>query len=349
MSLINKMLKDIETRQGGAGTRPRPIFQDLKPARTAASQSKRGSLLLLLLVAAVGAGGFYIWTRPPATASLPTPTADVVTPAPVIAEVTPAPIDSVLPSATPPALKQPSTPTPKAKLPAAAERAAAPAVAPAARKPAAAPEADSPDSTARIEKVERPYTAEERADLAYREAAQLRSQGQSTEAEQRLRALLAQHPKHMAAREMLVGIQLGGGRWLEGQATLEQGVAQVPAHLPFRFQLARLRLEQGAESQAIALLDQANTDGLGDPELLAFLAAIHQRGGRHAEAVKNYRAALTQRAQEGRWWVGLGISLESLQDSNAARDAYRRALDSGQLPANLARYAEDRLKALVTR
>lgn len=348
MSLINKMLKDIEARQGGSGPNPRPIFQDLQPARATPAHSARGPLVWVLLAVAVGGGGFFAWTRTPVTPSAPTQV--VTAPVPVMVEAVAAPVASEPSPVATPALEQPAAPaTPP---PAKAERSPEPKAAPPARKTASVAKSDSksePDSAARIEKVERPYTPEERAEMAYREAVQLRSQGETTAAEQRLRALLSEHPKHKAARELLAGIQLGGGRWLEGQATLEQGVAQVPAHLPFRFQLARLHLEQGAESQAIALLEQARQDGLADPELLAFLAAIQQRGGRHVDAVKNYRAALNLRAQEGRWWVGLGISLESQQDTSPARDAYRRALDSGQLPANLARYAEDRLKALVTR
>jgi len=47
--------------------------------------------------------------------------------------------------------------------------------------------------------------------------------------------------------------------------------------------------------------------------------------------------------------VGLGISLETEKDNDAARTAYRRALDTGRLTSSLARYAEDRLKALVAR
>jgi MSHA biogenesis protein MshN len=65
--------------------------------------------------------------------------------------------------------------------------------------------------------------------------------------------------------------------------------------------------------------------------------------------VKNYQVALAARPQEGRWWVGLGISLETQQDGGAARDAYRRALDTGRLTSSLARYAEDRLRALIAR
>ena len=59
--------------------------------------------------------------------------------------------------------------------------------------------------------------------------------------------------------------------------------------------------------------------------------------------------SLTSRPLEGRWWVGLGISLETQKDTDAARSAYRNALDTGRLTAGLTRYAEDRQKALTAR
>jgi MSHA biogenesis protein MshN len=200
-----------------------------------------------------------------------------------------------------------------------------------------------------MEKTERPYTAEEQAENTYQEAARLQAQGNAVEAERRLKALLAAQPKHVKARELLVGIHLANGRVPEAQETLEQGTVQVPAHLAFRYQLARLYLERGEEARAVSLLEETRQQGHSDPELPAFLAALYQRVGRHADAVKSYQVALAARPQEGRWWVGLGISLETQQDSGAARDAYRRALDTGRLTSSLARYAEDRLKALIAR
>lgn len=353
MSLINKMLKDLESRQGAASPQPggRPIFQDLHAVNR---DRQRARSLVIGVLAAVGlaAAGYYGVTHwdnrstPTAATTLPmvaaTPVSPAVDTAATLTSTAPAPV------VTPPAT---ATVVPSPKPPAPAKPAAA---RPSATKPVSAKtktvKAEAvPNAAAQFERTERPYSAEELAENAYRDAAQLRAQGNPAEAERRLKTLLASNPKQVKARELLASIQLDSGRWAEAQETLEQGVTQVPEYLAFRFQLARLYLEHGADEQALALLESARRDGRSDPELYGFLAALYQRAGRHADAVKNYQEALALRPTEGKWWLGLGISLEATKNVSSARDAYRRALESGRLTASLSRYAEDRLRALAAR
>lgn len=344
MSLINKMLKDLETRQGGGARAERPIFQDLHSTHSARNRGYRAPVVALVLLLA-GVVGIYSWNRWREN------TATVVTgSAPVKLAQTPAaieqpPVAAPTPESVPPVTAVAKAPAVAVK-PKPARKQASPATRP---QPVVTTVAKAGTGPARIEKTDRPYSSAELAENAYQEAARLRSQGDAAGAERRVRALLATDPKHVKARELLTGLQLENGRWLEAQDTLEQGMVQLPAHLAFRYQLARLHLERGELARAVSLLEAARLPGQTDPELPAFLAALYQRSGRHAEAVTSYQEALAARPQEGRWWVGLGISLETQKDSDAARTAYRRALDTGRLTSNLARYAEDRLKALVTR
>ena len=347
MSLINKMLKDLETRQGGGARAERPIFQDLHSAHSARQPGRRAPVVALVLLL-VGIAGIYSWSRwydnKITVVSAPAP-AIAVAQAPAIVE--PVPPAAPIVESTPPAPAAVKAPAPVAK-PKPVKKVESPAAPP---KPVAtaAVESETGSGPARIEKTARPYSPEELAENAYQEAARLRTQGDAAGAERQLKTLLATEPKHVKARELLSGMQLENGRLLEAQATLEQGVAQLPAHLGFRYLLARLYLERGELVLAVNVLEAARRPGLNDPELPAFLAAVYQRAARHADAVKSYQEALTSRPQEGRWWVGLGISLETQKDSDAARSAYRNALDTGRLTSSLARYAEDRLKALVAR
>jgi len=356
MSLINKMLKDLEARQGG-GLRhdARPIFHDLQPV---AVERRRRHLVIgvVVLVTAVAAGVYALQRSidVPRVSALPPNISPPVPPPPaaepvVASAAAPSPAPAPAPTVTPAVIPPVAVAKPAAAKPAPAEPKAmtAPKVrAPEKKAPLPVKEAAEP---ARIEKTERKPSPEELAENAYRDAARAHASGNPAEAERLLKALLVSAPKYTRARELLAGIQLDGGRWLEAQDTLEQGVTLAPEHLPFRYSLARLYLEHGSAAQAEKLLEDARRAGHTDPELHAFLAALQQRGGRHAEAAKSYREALALRPEEGRWWLGLGISLEAQQEGASAQEAYRRALGSGRLAANLARYAEDRLKALTVR
>lgn len=372
MSLINKMLKDLEVRKDGAGRVERPIFQDLHSVHSERRRG-RGLWVVALVLMVLGSAALYSWNRwgddltrlttkpapavilaqaPPAIPEPPTPVlpqVQEVVPVPVVVTKPPKPaarstspkmgeVDRIKNERSKPAkvsgapIAKPSTPESNIRQD---ERSRATSSAEA--------------GPGRMEKTERPYTADEQAENTYQEALRLKAQGNAVEAERQLKALLAAQPKHVKARELLVGIHFANARVPEAQDTLEQGMAQVPAHLAFRYQLARLYLERGEEPRAVSLLEDARRQGHSDPELPAFLAALYQRAGRHADAVKSYQVALAARPEEGRWWVGLGISLETQQDGGAARDAYRHALDTGRLTSSLARYAEDRLKALIAR
>ena len=133
------------------------------------------------------------------------------------------------------------------------------------------------------------------------------------------------------------------GHWREAQQLLEQGVDKVPAHYPFAQLLARIYVEHGAEEKALTVMEESRRAGASNPDYLAFLAALYQRTGKHAEAVNTYKEAVMLNPREGRAWLGLAISLEAVQDWNNAGAAYQRAIGSGTLDDNLLKYARQRL------
>ncbi len=76
------------------------------------------------------------------------------------------------------------------------------------------------------------------------------------------------------------------------------------------------------------------------------VAALLQRLNRHEEAIREYLAALTIAPGVGAWWIGLGISQEASNRGKEAAESLRRAKLTGTLNANLAAYADQRLRQL---
>ena len=328
MSLINKMLKDLEARQADL-RRPDPqsIYQGLRASGTGAARDRRRVVVVwtgaavLLLAGVVGWLGWQRYGRQPQPevaaqpATVAVPTGPLLEPKPAVKPV-----------------------VPRSRV--------APARTVAAAHPAAPARKDQ--AVADIEITGHPLTKAEQAENAYRDAVLLVREHRANDAEQRLRSALALNPQHAYARETLAGLLVEQGRWLEAQTLLEEGVKLLPAQASMAFMLARLYAEQGKNAAALQLLERVQPQAGGDPDYAAFMAALYQRTGRNSDAIKSFRQAISARPTEGRWWAGLGISLEAENDRDGARAAYRHATDLN-LDPRLAEYVTDRLKQLDDR
>ena len=202
---------------------------------------------------------------------------------------------------------------------------------------------ESPADSGVMNKKLKPLSPDERAESEYRQAVSLLQKGRAADAEKHLKVALNISAEHPQSRELLAGLALQNGRWHEAQQTLEQGIEKVPAHYPFALLLARIQIEHGADQKALAVMEASRQAGAGSADYMAFLAELYRRAGNHAEATKAYTEAIKLNPQEGRAWVGMGISLEAAQDWKTAGDAYQRAIETGSLDDNLLKYARQRL------
>ncbi len=390
MSLINKMLKDLDTRTGGtvdpAGVTA--AHTGLRPVPSPRRHSWRGAWITGLVIAGLAAGlyGGYEWglRGEPATPenardltaapkSKGEDTASKVTrnapgaasagqadkPMPpqaaagkVVQPSKPEAQEAVLARAglaNPEAVKDRAHQTPAAAtslrpLPSGQSMAVSGSGAKTTRRTAGSRQA-KPSRESSVSKRARPPTAEEQAGAGYQQAQRSLQQARPLAAEQQLRKALEIDPAHIAARELLVSLLLSKGQWQLAQQQLQHGLDAAPKHYRFAQVLARLHAEHGEDQQALMVLAASRVQAAGDPEYLALMAAIFQRAGQHADAARAYRQAVTVQPRQGKWWLGMAISLEAENNVQAAREAYHRAATSG-LDGKLRQYAEQRLAAL---
>lgn len=364
MSLINQVLKDLEQRRegpvspGGGGISTTPRY-------TVARRHSNfilyifGVVLLVLSLAM----GFLVWDRlsgttPPLIMSMGRAPA-------------PAPTVSFRPSDAPPAEPGSQPPpedtivglvdTSKAEAAPRVQDKPRPAQEPLIRSEAKGPEAKAEkpapektvakpaaaaDEAGRVEKQRRPLTPRQLADKAFAGGYAALRRGDLAEGERQLRAALRHSPGHVKSREMLAGIYIKSGRYVEAGQLLQQGIAIQPAHSMFRKLYARVLLEQQALDKAVAILEQRLPALAQDTDYYALLAALYQRQGRYENAAALYRKMLDTNPMVGLWWIGLGISLEKLEQNEAAREAYEKARASGTLAAQMIQYTDNRLAAL---
>lgn len=202
------------------------------------------------------------------------------------------------------------------------------------------------DGPPRIEKQPREPTARERASAEYRLAVALLSDGRPGAAAESLRAVLRADPAHADARLMLSNLHVEQRQLPEARSTLEQGLALDAAQPRLAMPLARIQVELGDSAAAAETLARAAPAATANAEYRGFHAAVLQRLGRHAEAAAEFHAALRLLPEAGVWWMGLGLSLESEGQRAAAREALRRARETGRLSPELDRFVAGKLETI---
>lgn len=350
MSVINKMLQDLDRRQAlGAGVEQSVVRA---PSAKTGGHEWFWRILAVLLTAALAWMGWVavqLMPRKPLVTELAFQAAAearsrTAKPAPVVTEE-----------------PKPVTEEPKPEAPVVSEalrlaltletplkpEAAKPAAPIAAKKEKAAPAQPVVVAAKPIDKRERIRTANDNAEAYFRRAALLLSHGRVSEAEEQLVAALRTDPAHTAARQAYVALLLEQRRIDAAQRLLQEALALNPQQPTFALTLARIHVGQREYGVALEVLDRAGPAGAGNADFQAMRGAVLQRIGRHAEAVDAYQAALRGGAtQPPTTWIGLGISLESLGRRSEAVMAYRRALGAGAIAPEAREYAESRARAL---
>ncbi|MEW7847079.1 tetratricopeptide repeat protein [Massilia aurea] len=336
MSLINKMLKDLDARAGQPGAAPLP--GDVRPVLP---PERRGPVLR---VALVGGGllalvaGVTGW-KMMQTAPMPAPKPAVLAAAPVTVNV-PAPVPA--PALAPVVDVAPAAPLPEP------EPEPKPAIKPAAPVDTAPPKARLAPRTVVADKPApsggRIETTPQRAENAYRRALGVLEDGRVTEAIATLQAGLQIDPRHEASRQTLVGLLIEAGRPDDAMRQLQAALAIDARQPALAMLLARLQLERGGP--AIDTLMRTLPYAAGNGEYHAFLAGVLQREGRAREAADNYQAALKRAPGNGVWWMGLGIALQAERRDAEAAAAFAQAQASGTLSPELQAFVERRLGQL---
>ena len=350
MSLINKMLQDLDARGGAGGQLHAPELKAVPNAE----RDRRPLLLLggVAVFALLAAGGWMGWKYWQGRAAASAP-AIARAPAPKMIAIAPAaPKPQVAPAA-------PAVPAQDAAPAAPAVAASAPAddAKPAAevRKPRhrAARERGSDASTGmRIAPVVtgsgntvRDLGPEQMAENTYRRALVSLQEGRVSEALADLERALDINPRNDAARQTYISLLLENKRPDEAVRQLRLALGIDPRQPGLAMVLARLQLEKGgpALETLMKTLPYAGNSG----EYHAFLAGVLQKQQRNPEAIEQYEEALKLSPQNGVWWMGLGISLQAEKRVPEAREAYQRAKSGNGLSAELQAFVSHKLDQLA--
>lgn len=212
--------------------------------------------------------------------------------------------------------------------------------------PKAAPYAAPPKAAApgAIDKTPAAKTLRERSEADYRRAVGLVNGARTGEATDLLLDVLRQDGGHVASRQLLARLLIEQRRNDEAMAILAEGLAAQPGQVPWAMTLARLQVDRGDLAGAARTLQQSQPFASGNADYQGFAGHVQHRLGHEKESVDFYQAAVRLAPTEGRWWLGLGLSLEADHRAAEAREAFLRARASGSLNADLATVVDQKLR-----
>jgi MSHA biogenesis protein MshN len=370
--------------QGGLGERAEGLARYVRPVRSGGILSRYSwRITALVLLVAAGWAAWAMWQPAPQAlvadtareskgaqaarkeavslpAAEPTPRLAAAAAVSPLSDAIAAPAPDVQtdrPASKEPArvdMPRPATePTPSVSRPAArsAARSAArkkPAKAPPAQEtePSTEPSVDAAaPGPGRIERRSN-FAPNELAESEFLRAVALVNQGRIAEGVEGLHATLKIDPAHERARQTLVVLLVDAGRVDEAAGMLREGLALNAQNTGFAMLLARIMVEHNDVAGALSVLQKHAAPADQNPHFHAFVAALYQRLDRHEEAIEQYRTALRLAPSAGIWWVGLGISCQSVGRQKEALDAFNTAKSGGSLSPDLLSFVDQRLRQL---
>ena len=363
MSLINKMLQDLDARGGAKGGAATGLDVRAVPERDTSQRMLMagGAALAVAVIAAGGWFGWRYWQQHAALTRVAAPPQMQIVQKPFV----PLPPLPPLPEASASTATAKARPQIQAVDPAdhplaqAPEQAAHHARGKRARLEEAAPAVPERPAQAgqrsRVASASASSTVKpqqgvdlslvQQSENAYRRALASLQEGRVSEAIAGMDNALDLNPRNDGARQTLIGLLVENKRSDEAIRNLRLALAIDPGQPPMAMLLARLQMEQGAPASATLLRTLPYAKNNADYR--AFLGAALQREQRNAEAAEQYQAALKLAPQNGVWWMGLGISLQADKRLPEAKEAYEHAKSSGSLNAELSVFVDRKLLQLA--
>ena len=377
MSLINKMLRDLDARHEVAGKSPLANGVRSLPDADAEARPRFGRGMWAFLIVAglafvvLQLSDFWLPQvrlllkdkAPVPARPVPLPVATVPAQAPPPAAPAPPPAlaENVLP--LPPLndalMAQADTASPSGdgrgglKMETALAREPAPPQAAAtvdrtAERPVERPRAAAAPRTARADAHvvidNKDPLAGDRSEAEYRKGIAAFKQGHLSEAAAIFRSVLREDPRHLGARQALLGMLAEAKQWEEAQSLLKDALSIMPTHYLWAMALARIQVERGNTAAALETLMQHIAYAEKRADYQGFAGVLLQRLQRPREAAQRFQVAAQLKPSEGRWWLGLAMALEADGRPAEAREAFIRAQNSDGLTPETQAFIASKLR-----
>ena len=153
--------------------------------------------------------------------------------------------------------------------------------------------------------------------------------------------------REVRTRKQLAAMLFSKSMLTEAQSVLQRGLRITPADSSLRLMLSRIHFKTGNNEQAFNVLLQHPYSQIANDELLSFRAALAEKIGKYEIAEQDYQMLVRRNPLEAKWWLGLGVAQDKQQLSQRAIDSYLQAQQLKQLPAQVEDFVEQRIQLLA--
>ncbi|WP_016954602.1 tetratricopeptide repeat protein [Catenovulum agarivorans] len=381
MSVINQMLKDLDSRQHQGKSADNQDYPQI-PAQTAQQpQSKRKLIWSLLAVIVLVYAVWMFWpqiqqqfpqlsqikqtevtapvattqndTKPAAPVAVAKPqkiiSATLATPAAPTASNSANAKQQNTPGAQPSKLALPPA-QPVNKQPQATSQKVQnvkPTVPTATAVEPPAQPADKKPSSLQIQNTQK--SPEEIAYNKFERAQDLLNKGQFITAEQQIISALQLKNDFHQARILLVSMLYSGQNTSKALATLKQGIQQYPKHWDYYFIAARILNEQNQASAAWQVL--SSVPNIGEvasyhTNMFQFKANLAQQLELWQPAYQVWQTLLTLNPSHAKWHLGAAICAEKAGEKTIALQHYQTVANQGGVSAASNKFVENKIMEL---
>jgi MSHA biogenesis protein MshN len=159
--------------------------------------------------------------------------------------------------------------------------------------------------------------------------------------------LLETEPNNIKARKKLASLLFAQGNYAQSKQLLVRGIELHPTQGDLRLMLARLHVVQKEPLQAMNVLTEFQPNTNDQTEYLAYRAALAQQLKQPKLAKSDYQTLTNIESTNAKWWLGLAIVEDQLGELNKAVQAYTKAKSLGQLDSSVNDFMQQRISALA--
>jgi MSHA biogenesis protein MshN len=159
--------------------------------------------------------------------------------------------------------------------------------------------------------------------------------------------LLEQEPDNTEAIKKLATLLFANGNALKATQLLQSSVLAAPQRSDLRLMLARLYTQQKRLDSALAVLKEIQPAQYMEIDYLAYRANLAQQLADFVVAKQDYTLLTQVDGNNASWWLGLAITEEKLGAGNTALRSYYQAQNLAQLDPAVTEFIQQRINVLV--